>query len=42
MGLGGTTTALDVHLEVFPCHIASLPVAVNMQCHAARHKKITL
>jgi fumarate hydratase subunit alpha len=41
-GLGGTTTALDVHIEVFPCHIASLPAAVNIQCHAARHKEITL
>ncbi len=41
-GLGGTTTALDVHIEVFPCHIASLPVAVNTQCHAARHKSVIL
>jgi len=41
-GLGGTTTALDVHVEVHPCHIASLPVAVNTQCHAARHKKVIL
>jgi len=41
-GLGGTTTALDVHIEVAPCHIASLPVAVNTQCHAARHKSVTL
>ncbi len=41
-GLGGTTTALDVHVEVFPCHIASLPVAVNTQCHAARHKEVIL
>ncbi|MCX6826670.1 MAG: fumarate hydratase [candidate division Zixibacteria bacterium] len=41
-GLGGTTTALDVHIEVFPCHIASLPVAVNIQCHAARHQSIVL
>ncbi len=41
-GLGGTTTALDVHIEVHPCHIASLPVAVNIQCHAARHKEIVL
>ncbi len=41
-GLGGTTTALDVHVEVFPCHIASLPAAVNTQCHAARHKEIIL
>jgi len=41
-GLGGTTTALDVHIEVGPCHIASLPVAVNTQCHAARHKSVVL
>lgn len=36
-GLGGRTTALAVHVENFPCHIASLPVAVNLNCHAARH-----
>ena len=36
-GLGGSTTALAVHVEYFPCHIASLPVAVNINCHAARH-----
>jgi fumarate hydratase subunit alpha len=39
MGLGGRASVLDVHVEVFPCHIASMPVAVNMQCHAARHKE---
>jgi fumarate hydratase subunit alpha len=38
-GYGGEVTALAVHLEVFPCHIASLPVAVNINCHAARHKE---
>lgn len=37
-GLGGSTTALSVHIEQMPTHIAGLPVAVNMQCHAARHK----
>ena len=37
-GLGGRITALAVHIETYPCHIASLPVAVNMQCHASRHK----
>lgn len=37
MGLGGDTTILDVHVEAHPCHIASLPVAVNVQCHSARH-----
>jgi len=42
MGFGGTTTALDVHIETFPCHIASLPVAVNIQCHSARHQTITI
>lgn len=38
MGLGGKTTALAVHVEEYPCHIASLPLAINLQCHAARHK----
>ena len=37
MGFGGTVTAVDVKVEMFPCHIASLPVAVNIQCHASRH-----
>jgi fumarate hydratase subunit alpha len=37
MGIGGKTTALAVHIEYAPCHIASLPVAVNIQCHSARH-----
>lgn len=41
-GLGGTTTALAVHIEIFPCHIASLPVAVNINCHSSRHKEIIL
>lgn len=41
-GLGGRITALDVHVEVYPCHIASLPAAVNIQCHAARHKEVVL
>lgn len=41
-GFGGRTTALAVHIEDFPCHIASLPVAVNLQCHAARHKEAIL
>ncbi len=36
LGYGGTVTALSVHVESFPCHIASLPVAVNLQCHSAR------
>ncbi|MBN2289642.1 MAG: fumarate hydratase [Candidatus Glassbacteria bacterium] len=40
-GLGGRTTALAVHVEAHPCHIASLPVAVNMQCHSARHLTAT-
>ncbi|MCC6157281.1 MAG: fumarate hydratase [Deltaproteobacteria bacterium] len=42
MGLGGTQTALAVHIETMPCHIASLPVAVNIQCHSARHKEVVL
>ncbi len=41
-GLGGKVTAMAVHVESFPCHIASLPVAVNINCHAARHKTIIL
>jgi fumarate hydratase subunit alpha len=42
MGYGGTVTALAVHAEVFPTHIASLPVAVNLQCHSARHRQATI
>jgi fumarate hydratase subunit alpha len=42
MGYGGNTTSLDVFFEVEPCHIASLPVAVNVQCHAARHKEAVI
>ena len=42
LGFGGRTTALAVHAEVAPTHIASLPVAVNLQCHSARHKETTL
>ena len=41
-GLGGCNTALAVHIEAFPSHIASLPVAVNIQCHAHRHKEVTI
>ena len=41
-GLGGNTTVLKVHVEWFPTHIASLPVAVNINCHAARHAEIIL
>lgn len=41
-GLGGRTTALAVNVETHPAHIASLPVAVNIQCHAARHKEVVL
>jgi len=42
MGYGGRTTALAVHIEVFPAHIASLPVAVNLNCHSARHVEAIL
>ena len=42
MGFGGRTTALAVHAEVMPAHIASLPVAINLQCHNARHKEAVL
>lgn len=41
-GMGGRVTALAVHTEMMPCHIASLPVAVNLQCHAARHAEVVL
>lgn len=39
-GFGGRTTALRVLIDTFPTHIAGLPVAVNIQCHAARHKEV--
>jgi len=39
MGLGGRTTALVVNIEKYPCHISSLPVAVNIECHAHRYKE---
>jgi fumarate hydratase subunit alpha len=41
-GYGGRTTALGVHIEMMPCHIASLPVAVNIQCHASRHREAVM
>lgn len=41
-GFGGVTTALAVNLEVYPTHIAGMPVAVNIGCHATRHKEIVL
>lgn len=41
-GFGGRTTALAVHIETFPAHIASMPVAINIQCHAARHLEATI
>ncbi|AMM41074.1 fumarate hydratase, alpha subunit [Candidatus Desulfofervidus auxilii] len=42
LGLGGRVTCLDVHIETHPCHIASLPVGVNVQCHAHRLKTIVI
>jgi fumarate hydratase subunit alpha len=42
MGYGGRMTALAVHVESFPAHIGSLPVAVSFQCHSARHKEAIL
>ena len=42
MGLGGRTTALAVKVKVHPCHIAQLPLAININCHAARHKEVIL
>ena len=41
-GLGGWVTAMSVHVERYPCHIASLPVAVNIECHAHRVKTVVL
>ncbi|EGT4205035.1 fumarate hydratase [Clostridioides difficile] len=41
-GLGGTTTALGLNIETFPTHIAGLPVVVNINCHASRHKKAVI
>ncbi|MCX5813336.1 MAG: fumarate hydratase [Proteobacteria bacterium] len=41
-GYGGTVTALDVHIKMLPCHIASFPVAVNIQCHAHRIKEVVI
>jgi len=41
-GLGGRITALGVNIEVFPTHIAGLPVAVNINCHATRHAEIII
>jgi fumarate hydratase subunit alpha len=41
-GLGGSTTALGCFIESYPCHIASLPVAVNMQCNANRHFSVVV
>lgn len=42
MGLGGTVTALAVHIETMGCHITALPVAVNIECHSHRHKEAVL
>jgi fumarate hydratase subunit alpha len=41
-GLGGRVTSLAVHILMMPCHIASLPLAVNIQCHATRHLEVVL
>ena len=41
-GYGGDTTAFGVHILTYPCHITSLPVAVTIECHAHRHKVVTL
>jgi fumarate hydratase subunit alpha len=42
MGYGGRTTALAVNVEVFPVHIAGMPLAVNLNCHSSRHKEAIL
>ena len=41
-GFGGRTTALAVHIETYPTHIATLPVGVTLNCHAARHRQVVL
>jgi fumarate hydratase subunit alpha len=41
-GLGGRVTSLGVHINLMPCHIASLPLAINIQCHASRHTELVL
>jgi fumarate hydratase subunit alpha len=41
-GYGGDTTSLGIHVLTYPCHITSLPVAVTIECHAHRHKEVTL
>jgi len=41
-GYGGDTTSLGIHILSYPCHITSLPVAVTIECHAHRHKEVTL
>jgi fumarate hydratase subunit alpha len=42
LGMGGSVTAMAVHAESRPCHFASLPVAINLQCHSARHAEVIL
>ena len=41
-GYGGKTTSLAVHIEIAGCHVASLPVSVNIECHAHRHREVVL
>ncbi|MCX5909222.1 MAG: fumarate hydratase, partial [Deltaproteobacteria bacterium] len=41
-GLGGRITALAVHVKMIPCHIASFPLAINLNCHAQRHKEAVI
>ena len=41
-GMGGKTTCLNVFIETYPTHIAGLPVAVNVQCHCARHGEVEI
>jgi fumarate hydratase subunit alpha len=42
MGYGGRTTALAVNVEVFPSHLASMPLAINFSCHSSRHKETVI
>ena len=42
MGLGGNSTCMGVKIGISPCHIATFPVAINIQCHMARHMEVEI
>ena len=42
MGMGGDTTCVAVHIEIYPCHIGALPICINVECHAHRHGEVEL